>query len=146
MYKILFLIVTIQASQLIASENNTQTSASITGVQIRSTEIVTDYERKTAYIFPVTIYNIDGKEVLPTIGTYHLVPGKRRLRFRARVDISMLPGVIFLSQSSRPLKIDYNFKKNIRYYIGVKAKTKRRSSWKIIIWKQEPVIKTHQAK
>ncbi len=135
MYRLTLFIMLCAQSYALLAKSPEQNDKAVT----RSTEIVTDYERKTRFIFPMQLYKIDGQEIIPTTGTYHLKPGKHKLTLRPIVDVNILPGVNFLYRNSNPLFIEQIFEKDTRYYIGVKAKTKRRTNWKVIIWEKQPV-------
>jgi len=104
----------------------------------RSTQIVTDYENKAKNIYPLILNNIDGKEKFPTQGSYLLKPGTHTLKFRVVLNSDELKGSTRTYSRNKPLSITHNFEKNIRYFIGLKAKTKNSNHWKVVIWKKRP--------
>ena len=101
--------------------------------------VYTGGSRKAEGIFPVQIYNIDGREITAERNAHRLTPGIHAIKARALVDRSLVPGVSRdLSRgSNEPLVV--NLQSGYRYFIGVKAESSRRSEWQLVVWKKEPV-------
>lgn len=103
----------------------------------RTTVIVTDYEKKAHNIYPLVLKSIDGKEILPTAGTYHIIPGKHKLKFAVVLNIDELKGVTRSRHGVNPMTFEYDFDGNTRYYIGLKAASKNPKDWEVVIWKKK---------
>jgi len=105
---------------------------------VRNVEIVTNNERLYQFIHPVRIYRIDEQEInVPEYG-YRIPAGRHQIRFKPLVRQDKLQGISRNTRSQKPLILDYDFKPNTRYFVGVKAKKRNPKDWEILIWKEEP--------
>jgi len=108
--------------------------------------IQTSPGRATEGIFPVEIYNIDGKEINSRRTFHRIEPGKHSLNARAFVDQRALRGLskdLTRGRSHPPLV--YNFQSGVRYFIGLKADDTRSKNWQLVVWDQEE-LKSGQLK
>lgn len=90
-------------------------------------------------IFPVAIYNIDGKEIHSDRLLHKVKPGVHTIAARAAVDRRLLSGVSKdpTARGSEPLT--YNFQSGRRYFLGLKAEGSRSRDWRLVVWKIEDV-------
>ncbi len=103
-------------------------------------------------IFPVEIYNIDGKE--QTVGFVdnndlkrmrvdrpirRITPGTHTIKARAIVDRSFVRGISRDLSRSRASSLTHHFVSGKRYFIGLKADGPRRADWKLVVWKEEDI-------
>lgn len=90
-------------------------------------------------IFPVAIYNIDGREIHSDRVLHRIEPGQHTIAARAAVDRRLVRGVSRdpVARGSPPLT--FNFQSGRRYFLGLKAEGSRSRDWRLVIWKVEDV-------
>ncbi len=89
-------------------------------------------------IFPVSLYEIDGKNIVSRSNAVWLKPGKHRLKMRANVDLSYRSHALLtrnksLNKNNRILDITVEDGKT--YYIGYDTSNNNPNLWKPVIWK-----------
>lgn len=95
--------------------------------------------RKAEGIFPVVIYNIDGKEITSERNSHQLPPGRHTIKARGVVDRSWVPGLSKDLSRDGATSLTYQFESGTRYFIGLKAASSRRAEWELVVWKEELV-------
>ena len=90
-------------------------------------------------IFPVQIYNIDGKEIHTDRQLHQIAPGVHTIAARAQVNRNLIRGVSRdpAGRGSEPLT--FNFQSGRRYFLGLKATSPRSADWRLVVWKVEDV-------
>jgi hypothetical protein len=91
-----------------------------------------------ADIFPVTLYEIDGKQVLKRDHGVWLKPGKHTIKVSAVVNKNHLNKSITKLQKSQNLNknsLDITVEKGNIYYVGYDASDSNPNNWQPVVWK-----------
>ncbi|MEM9532491.1 MAG: hypothetical protein AAGA23_16355 [Pseudomonadota bacterium] len=99
--------------------------------------IQTQVGRRAERIFPVQVYQIDGKEVRDDRTLHRLPPGEHTLKARGLVNRDLVPGVSRDASRGGPQEITIQVQSGYRYFLGLKADGPRRADWELIVWKIE---------
>ncbi len=89
-------------------------------------------------VFPVKIYEIDGKQITSRDNGVWLKPGKHNIRVSAMVNTSQLNKFTTRVQKSynKDKKIlDINVEEGKIYYVGYDASDRNPNNWKPVVWK-----------
>lgn len=89
-------------------------------------------------VFPVSLYSIDGKQVLTRNNAVWLSPGKHTIRVNSKIDLTGRSGVVTARQKNnsfdnKVIKIDV--KEGKKYYVGYDASDNNSNNWQPIVWK-----------
>lgn len=87
-------------------------------------------------IFPVSVYKIDGEEIVPRDGVIRLTPGEHELFARGEVRRDLVPGISRDANPERAHGLSFNFEAGKEYFLGLKANSGNSDDWELIIWKE----------
>ncbi len=96
--------------------------------------LFTSRGRPSACIFPVEVYNIDGRSVNPR-SIFTLNAGERTIKARAVVDIGICVNIRRSASRSKLEPITIRIETGKDYYLGLNVEASRRKDWKLEVWK-----------
>jgi len=92
----------------------------------------------TKDIFPVSIYEIDGKNIISRNTAIWLKPGKHSIKVSSNIDLSYRSHSLTkrqknLNKNNKTLEI--NVEDGKMYYVGYDASDRDPNLWKPVVWK-----------
>lgn len=111
----------------------------IAGMSEPHGKLVSDVERSTQKLFPVSIVEVNGQNIAPRESGLNLKPGHYTITVgNAKVD-TQLAGATSRSVHNRESQntIELEVEAGKTYYLAMKADGSDRSQWKVVNWKTQ---------
>ena len=89
-------------------------------------------------VFPVSLYSIDGKQVITRKNAVWLSPGKHTIKVNSNVDLTARSGFVTARQKNNSFDnkaFEINVKEGKKYYIGYDASDNNSNNWQPVVWK-----------
>ncbi len=89
-------------------------------------------------VFPVSLYSIDGKQVITRKNAVWLAPGKHTIKVRSTIDLTARSGFVTARQKNNSTKnkaLEIDVQEGKKYYIGYDASDDNSNNWKPVVWK-----------
>lgn len=89
-------------------------------------------------IFPVSLYAIDGKQVITRQNAVWLSPGKHTLNVSSTINLTARSNVVTATQKRLNRKkniIEIDVKEGKKYYVGMDASDNSSNKWRPVVWK-----------
>ncbi len=100
-------------------------------------DLATNHQSKN--IFPVSLYEVDGKQIIKRTNAVWLSPGKHSLKVTSIVNLSQRSTGMTTRQKSNPAKnhntLEISVEDGKTYYIGYDASDRNPNKWKPVVWK-----------
>jgi hypothetical protein len=99
--------------------------------------LIFNVSHSTEDVFPVSLYSIDGKQVLTRNNAVWLSPGKHTIRVNSKIDLTGRSAVVTARKknNSKNKAIEIDVKEGKKYYVGYDASDDNSNNWQPIVWK-----------
>ena len=100
--------------------------------------LVLSVNHQSKDIFPVVLYEIDGKQINVRENKVWLKPGIHKIRVRSTIDYNLLNKSLVKRQkfnSKLKSALEVNVEEGKDYYVGYDASSRDPNLWKPVVWK-----------
>ncbi len=118
------------------------TSISLSAPFVKPSEphgmLIFNVSHATQDVFPVSLYSIDGKQVITRQNAVWLSPGKHTIKVNSKINLTARSGVVTARQkitSFRNKSIEIDVKEGKKYYVGYDASDNNSNNWHPVVWK-----------
>jgi hypothetical protein len=90
-------------------------------------------------VFPVSLFEIDGKQIIKRNNAVWLKPGQHSMRFKATIKMDTRSKAVTTRQKTNNPKsnntLDINLEEGKTYYVGYDTSDRDPNHWKPVVWK-----------
>ena len=98
-------------------------------------QVITRQGQAVACIFPVEIYQIDGRSVSAAGNSLDVPAGKHTLRAHAILELSQCGNSGAVGGNAGSPVFEIEVEAGMTYYVGFDAGSRNRKDWGLVVWK-----------